>query len=180
MTSKIQWDAPFFLFYFWNTFCCCSLLFCCCSFCLAPPERWVLVPRRWLEHFVTRVFQPLGTSPPGGLQAQTRRGRLLKADAPGRWQRANSRCHIHPDQTCSTSRFISQHQFFWAFLWISHILNVLRILSKMHVLQKKKVPLLGDMKKYEKIVVKDSLNSSKASSFKLQAEESYKMGGINK
>lgn len=50
----------------------------------------------------------------------------------------------------------------------------------MHVLQKKKVPLLGDMKKYEKIVVKDSLNSSKASSFKLQAEESYKMGGINK
>lgn len=37
------------------------------------------------------------------------------------------------------------------------------------------------MKKYEKIVIVESFNSSNASSVdRLQTEESYKMGGINK
>lgn len=58
-----------------------------------------------------------GTFPPGGCQAgaEARLGRLVKADAPGREQRANSSCHIHPEHTCSTSCFISRNFFFWAF-----------------------------------------------------------------
>lgn len=53
----------------------------------------------------------LGAVPSGGLGHKPR-GRLLKADAPGRWQRANCRCHIRPDQTCGTSCIFSSGHFY--------------------------------------------------------------------
>lgn len=92
---------------------------------------------RWPLKMLLFCIFTVGTSPQGGGQTEPCVRMLVNADAPRRWQWANTRCHIHPNHTCTTSCFISQNNFFWAFLSLKHVLNIVRILFKMHILPKK-------------------------------------------